>query len=250
MRSFYILLTLVRVKPEYLESNQIVSNVNNGTTSAANGSAADILASRRKFFAQLLPHAAATDNQYQELDQHEYGEVQYWTQDAFNKWFQKHGKNSGPTPRGQLSKKLYFLENEDGELIENNETSAMRNALVRIFSTIKEHIPGMLKNWLKNLTEFHDMICIEMRMLFPDYFTLCENNWKAHKFVKNWFRNWNRDRAKKGNEDDNDNDEREDDQAGRSGAPSLPKRRLVEENEPQPARTMKKVKLVQSRDPL
>ncbi|KAM6496333.1 hypothetical protein JOM56_009039 [Amanita muscaria] len=189
-------------------------------------------------------------NRYEELDQDVYGEVKYWKQDTFNKWFQKYGKNGGPTSRGQLSKKLYFLENEDGELIENNEISAMRKALVRIFSSVKEHIPSMLKNWLKTSIEFHDMVCIEMRILFPDYFTLCENNWKAQEFVKNWFRNWNRDRAKKGNEDNDDNEkEREDNRADGSGGPSSSKRPLLEENGLQPARVTKKAKVVQSRDP-
>lgn len=254
MRLLHILLTLARVKLECLESNHIASNVNNAPQlstieSLANSSAADVFANRRKFFAHLLPNAAAADNRYEELDQDEYGEVKYWKQDTFNKWFQKYGKNGGPTERGQLSKKLYFLENEHGELIENNEISAMRKALVRIFSSVKEHIPSMLKTWLKNSIEFHDMICIEMRILFPDYFTLCENNWKAQEFVKNWFRNWNRDRAKKGNEDDDDDKKgREDNQADGSGRPSSSKRPMVEENESQPARAVKKAKIVQSRD--
>ncbi|KIL59402.1 hypothetical protein M378DRAFT_169329 [Amanita muscaria Koide BX008] len=89
-----------------------------------------------------------------------------------------------------------------------------------------------------------------MRILFPDYFTLCENNWKAQEFVKNWFRNWNRDRAKKGNEDnDDDEKEREDNRADGSGGQSSSKRPLLEENGLQPARVAKKAKVVQSRDP-
>ena len=156
------------------------------TESVANNSTADILNNHHRFIALLLPHAAAAHYKYKELDCDEYNEVKYWDQDSFNKWFQNHGKTSSPTPCGQLSKKLYFLENEDGEVIRSNEINAMRNTLVCIFSSIKEHIPGMLKKWLKNPMEFHDMIYIEMQILFLDCFTLCKNDWKACKFAKNY----------------------------------------------------------------
>ncbi|KIL56027.1 hypothetical protein M378DRAFT_547775 [Amanita muscaria Koide BX008] len=228
------------VKLEALEA-KFVSNGNTTPqiplASVSNTSAADILDNRRKFFAVLLPHAASANSQYTELDPADYANVQYWDQELFNTWFNKYGKKSGPTPRGHLSKKLYFLEDENGNLISNNEASAMRKFLERKFSVIKDHMPDMLNGWLKKPTEFHDMVYLELRLLFPGVFQLCENNWKACEFTKNWYRNWSRDRSKKGikvEDDDNedDNDEREDQAvAGESAFTPSTKRQLVPEEE-------------------
>ncbi|KAM6490211.1 hypothetical protein JOM56_014188 [Amanita muscaria] len=230
----------LRVKLEALEA-KFVSNGNTTPqiplASVSNNSAADILDNRRKFFAVLLPHAASANSQYTELDPADYDNVQYWDQELFNTWFNKYGKKSGPTPRGHLSKKLYFLEDENGNLISNNEASAMRKFLERKFSVIKDHMPDMLNGWLKKPTEFHDMVYLELRLLFPGVFQLCENNWKGCEFTKNWYRNWSRDRLKKGikvEDDDNedDDDEREDQAvAGESAFTPSTKRQLVPEEE-------------------
>ncbi|KIL62032.1 hypothetical protein M378DRAFT_807627 [Amanita muscaria Koide BX008] len=223
------------------EEKLIFNNTAPQVPTVVNNSAADILNNRRTFFASLLPHTAAADNQYKELDCNEYDQVKFWDQDTFNKWFRDFGKTGGPTPRGQLSKKLYFLEDEEGELIGQNEISAMRRALKRIFSMVKEHIPDMAKKWLQMSTEFHEMVYIELRLLFPQYLSLCKNNWKACEFAKNCIRNWSRNRSKKGKTGSDDecesdigpgNHEDHHDRASRSIAiaVSSSKRRLEEEN--------------------
>ncbi|KAF8325708.1 hypothetical protein F5887DRAFT_1085311 [Amanita rubescens] len=219
------------------------------TASAANNSAADILNNRRIFFASLLPRAAEADYHYEELDRDEFDQVEFWDQESFNKWFRDDGKAGGPTARGELSKKLYFLENEDGERIGKNEINLMRNSLKRVFSAIKEHMPDMAKKWLQMSTEFHDMVYLELRLQFPDYLCLCENNWKAREFAKNCIRNWSRNRSKKGktgsdDEGESDSGTREDHRGRATGsvAASSSKRRLDEENLDESAFAAKKAK--------
>lgn len=226
------------------------------TVSAANNSAADILNNRRIFFALLLPHAAEADYHYEELDRNGCDQVKFWDQESFNKWFRDHGKAGGRTPRGELSKKLYFLENEDGELIGKNEINLMRNSLKRIFSAIKEHMPDMAKKWLQMSTEFHDMVYLELRLRFPQYLCLCENNWKACEFAKNCIRNWSRNRSKKGKTESDD--ERESDRDSgthedhRGSAASSSKRRLDEENldSASAVKKAKTTKAIPVKDPL
>jgi hypothetical protein len=251
--SYHSSLPFVSIK---LEEKHVFSEATApqvSTASVSNNSTADILNSRRRFFATLLPHAAAADYKYEELDCDEYDEVKFWDQDSFNKWFCDLGKTGSPTPHGQLSKKLYFLEDEDGERIDQNEISAMRRALKHLFSMIKEHIPDMTAKWLQMSSEFHDMVYLELHLLFPQYLSLCKNNWKACEFAKNCIRNWSHNHSKKGktaSDDKSEDQGRDHGQASGSVGGSSSKRRLKEAENLDSASAAKKAKTVTKAKPV
>jgi hypothetical protein len=104
-------------------------------------------------------------------------------------------KAGGKTRRRELSKKLYFLESIDGQLLPTIWINNIRRVVRSIFTHIRQKLPtALVQKWSHADIELQNLLFAELSHQF-DEFRYCEDNWKAHTFISIWYGNWNRDRT-------------------------------------------------------
>lgn len=149
---------------------------------------------RAALFQVIFPNASKDTSRLTTLDEDEYPNVRFWHQDSFKEWYEKHGKG-GKTHRGELSKKLYFLESMDGQLLQTIRINNIRRVVKSIFTHIRQKLPSALvQKWGHADIELQSLLYAELSHQF-DEFRYCEDNWKVRTFVSIWYGNWNRDRS-------------------------------------------------------
>ena len=89
-------------------------------------------------------------------------------------------------------KKLWFLEDKDGNLISQDILDAMWSHLLQAFEESQASKLSLLEgSWLKCNPELIKMCYKDMCCLFPEL-TLCVKNWKAHQFLIVWYSNYSK----------------------------------------------------------
>ncbi|KAM6500223.1 hypothetical protein JOM56_003237 [Amanita muscaria] len=146
---------------------------------------------RAQIFERVLPDAMKT-KQIPCLKQEDYPLVKYWSEETFREWYETNG--GGPTPTGELSKKLYFLEDGSGQLLAKKRVDHVRRRTKGIFDTIRSELKELLGDtWTHADYEFQKLLYAQLCHEFPE-FVYCDDNWKIRSYLSHWYGQWNRPR--------------------------------------------------------
>ncbi|KAM6489112.1 hypothetical protein JOM56_015426 [Amanita muscaria] len=115
---------------------------------------------RAQIFERVLPDAMKT-KQIPCLKQEDYPLVKYWSEETFREWYETNG--GGPTPTGELSKKLYFLEDGSGQLLAKKRVDHVRRRTKGIFDTIRSELKELLGDtWTHADYEFQKLLYAQL----------------------------------------------------------------------------------------
>ena len=171
-----------------------MSEANTGSVARDSGSA---LARRALVFPLIFP-IGMDYHKMPQLRQDDHPLVKYWDEGSFREWFEANGRSSGQKSRDQLGKKLYFLEDEEGELLSKTRIRNLREFTKGIFIKLRDNIPSALvKSWSHADFEYQQIFYAELRHYFPEL-GYCTNNWKARQFISTFYSDWKRERPAKG----------------------------------------------------
>jgi hypothetical protein len=155
------------------------------------------LAKRAAVFPLIFPRGMAYRD-IQPAKQADYPLIKYWDEGSFREWFEVNGKSTGQKSRDQLGKKLYFLEDEEGQLLSKTRISNLREFTKGIFIKLRDNIPSALvKSWSHADFEYQQIFYAELRHYFPEL-GYCTSNWKARQFTSIFYSDWKRERPAKG----------------------------------------------------
>lgn len=121
-----------------------------------------------------------------EKEESAYPRIRYWDETNYN-----YEAAAVDPSAGKFPKKYRFLEDANGELISEDQLNDMRGQLLRSFEEIRLEMPSLLhqNGWLKCNDQLQDTCYRAMRRLFPEL-NYCSKNWKARKFLSNWYSNY------------------------------------------------------------
>ncbi|KIL55195.1 hypothetical protein M378DRAFT_18162 [Amanita muscaria Koide BX008] len=138
---------------------------------------------RAQIFERVLPDAMK-NKQIPCLKQEDYPLVKYWSEETFREWYETNG--GGPTPTGELSKKLYFLEDGSGQLLAKKHVDHVCRRTKGIFDTIRSELKELLGDtWTHADYEFQKLLYAQLCHEFPE-FVYCDDNWKIRSYLSHW----------------------------------------------------------------
>ena len=170
----------------------------------------DYFQKRDQFLKLTFPNG---DNRI-ELVRDNYNAVKYWTRDIWNESHSRQPRSKGRV-KGLVPRNYGFLEDDEGNIVNNVMYNNVKAFMRTTFSETKKHMPEVLStSWSRVDHAFQDAIKNEMGCRFP-FFTLCKASWKAHNMLSKWYSHWRgrpgakKQRRKDSEDDDDDDDEEE-----------------------------------------
>ena len=128
------------------------------------------------------------DNQI-ELVRDSYNAIKYWMRDIWNESHSRQLCSKGWV-KGVVPRNYGFLEDDEGNIIDNVMYNNVRAFMHMTFSKTKKHMPEVLTtSWSHVDHTFQDAIKNEMGCQFP-FLTLCKASWKAHNMLSKWYSHW------------------------------------------------------------
>ncbi|KAF8625283.1 hypothetical protein AX15_005466 [Amanita polypyramis BW_CC] len=153
-----------------------------------------------------------------------YGDIKFW----YHKDYTKCKK----LPTGNIGARLRFLEDNDGDTIEERRLEEIRTFLHGAFMELRELDPKILpKSWVNCAHRDLTAAChTELRRRFEE-FSFCSGDWKARTLMVEWYPNWKRNHVAGPDSDDMDVEVTDTVPAKRAGVPSKQPKKKVKVKE-------------------
>ncbi|KAF7971649.1 hypothetical protein HWV62_20694 [Athelia sp. TMB] len=134
----------------------------------------------------VLPSLAQAPKRF---DRNDYPLIRYWTETSWT--------NRGNTDDNKdLARGVRHLEHSDGRAISTHEGHQFRETARRALNQVSVADPNALPaTWSQAGIDLLRGICAELRKEHP-IFGLCEANWKAKTFLKEYYSDWSRSKRK------------------------------------------------------
>ncbi|KAF7983128.1 hypothetical protein HWV62_24093 [Athelia sp. TMB] len=134
----------------------------------------------------VLPSLAQAPKRF---DRHEYPLIRYWTETSWS-------KRGNTDDNKHLARGVRHLEHSDGRPISTHEGHQFRETARRALNQASVADPNALPaTWSQAGIDLLRGICAELRKEHP-IFGLCEADWKAKTFLKEYYPDWSRSRRK------------------------------------------------------
>jgi hypothetical protein len=187
--------------------NDIIDSKDQVFTREANiHDAGTALAKRAAVFPLIFP-IGITHHNMPQFRQQDFPQVKYWDEGTFKEWFEVNGRSMGQKGRDHLGIKLYFLEDEEGLLLNKTRITNLREFTKGLFMKIRDNLPSALvKSWSHADFEYQQIFYAELRHYFAEL-GYCANNWKARQFISIFYSDWKRERPTKGKKKAESDDE-------------------------------------------
>lgn len=91
-----------------------------------------------------------------------------------------------------LPERVAFLQDAMGDPVSSARVKQIRDDLRNVFMQICMAMRSVILNkWSDYNTTFKNTMFRHLRIHYPE-FTYCDDNWKANKFISNFYTNWHR----------------------------------------------------------
>ncbi|KAF8333695.1 hypothetical protein F5887DRAFT_675077 [Amanita rubescens] len=197
-----------------ISDNNTLINAKLDALNVGTNDPAQAIIRRNAFLKYAFPLAHNHENII--LNQQDYPAVKFWTAESFRSWLSQQSKGEKRVHHGEMSKKDYFLEDRNGNLVHYSTILSIRQYLRDAFARVKHQMPGLLAPSCGRVDQaLLNAICHELRIMHPQL-ALCAHDWKVLDLLSRWYSHWNKKRPGRAEGEDyfSESDEDEQDSGG------------------------------------